>query len=304
MTFEIVSYTPDMIKKQVDLLWEITDQWDYPFGTSYASVEKQYSSKNFDPTTRFYAVEDGKLLGYITSATVTDLENGDYATSRFPMSISENPEIADRLMDSVVNRLRELGMQHIEAYAGPGMGNTEQMAKKYGFTRKFTRFKRSKITIDDLKVSGNIAGVRNYNDIADREAIKEIFVSKIGLTYEEGLNRYNSVVEAKHRKEVIDPNRVSWKVAEDSNGITAFSYFHRSDRNPSTCVFSPIWSREDVDQSQITDNILSAQIETLKPHGLKTVTSFLPPRSLDLDKFYVKFGFTFAPTYVYEKIIS
>ena len=78
MSFEIKNYEPNLLKMQVDLLWEVTDDWKYPYATAYSSVEQVYAREDFDPSTRFYAVKDNQLIGFVTSRIVKDEEKGDY----------------------------------------------------------------------------------------------------------------------------------------------------------------------------------------------------------------------------------
>ena len=42
MTFEIKEYSKDYIKKQVDLIWKVTDPWKYGYQTSYDSLTQSY----------------------------------------------------------------------------------------------------------------------------------------------------------------------------------------------------------------------------------------------------------------------
>ena len=84
MTFEIVKYSPDMIKKQVDLLWEITDHWKYPFGTTdeqtpltHTTLEPDNAEVNgiqVDQDTDLLYVSVGSPNSFVCVFTLPDLE--------------------------------------------------------------------------------------------------------------------------------------------------------------------------------------------------------------------------------------
>ncbi|MCE7734354.1 MAG: hypothetical protein GPJ54_05710 [Candidatus Heimdallarchaeota archaeon] len=303
MTYKILKYDPKLIENQVDLIWESTDSWKYPYQTSYDSIKQAYSAESFDPTTRFYALEGDQLIGYVTSAVVKDTEKGDYGTLRFPLVKNNDENIVSDLLGEVEQRFLELGISRIRAPAGEGMGNTVQIAEKFGFKQTKTILKRSKVNLNDLKISGNFDHVSDYND-TNAEKVKEIFMKKMGMPEKQGEGFFQWALTNKERKESSDGNMTSWKVTKDNDDLTGYSYLHRSDHNPELGQFAPIWSSPDADPVAIHDGILSAHVDALGPHGMKTMQTFLITPVFHLEKFYGKFGFNFENTYSYEKDLS
>lgn len=303
MAYTISNYDPKYIEKQVDLVWEITDSWKYPYSTSYDSIKQTYSAENFDPTTRFYAIEGDNLLGYVTSAVVKDSEKGDYGTLRFPIAKDNDEEIISDLLEKVENRFIQLGISKIRAPAGLGMGNTMILADKFGFQQVSTIFKRSKVEVDDLSITGNIDGVLDFED-SDTDAVKNIFMNKMGMPEKQGEGFFKWAYGNKVRKETNDKNMISWKLTKENEELNGYSYLHRSDHNSELGQLAPIWVDRGADANSIFDRILSAHVNTLTPHGMKFLQTYLTPELLQLESLYGKLGFKFDATFSYEKILT
>lgn len=303
MAYQITNYDPKFIEQQVDLIWEITDNWKYPYQTSYDSIRQTYSSENFDPTTRFYAIDGDQLLGYISSAVVKDAEKGDYGTLRFPLAKNNNEDVLRGLLEKAENRFLELGVDKIKAPAGQGMGNTMDLAEKFGFKQGNAIFKRSRINIDDLNVSGNFDNVGDFND-SDTDSVKEIFMKKMGMSEKQGEGFFQWAFGNKKRKESNDKNMTSWKVTREEDVLTSFSYLHRSDHNSTNGWFAPIWTSKGVNIPSTYDRILSSHVNAMVPHGMKSMQTYLTTDLLQLEDVYGNFGFKFDATYSYEKILS
>ncbi|OLS18852.1 MAG: hypothetical protein HeimC2_43850 [Candidatus Heimdallarchaeota archaeon LC_2] len=303
MTHKILGYNSEFIDKQVDLVWEISGPWKYPYRTSYDALRKTYSKDNFDPSTRFYAFENDELVGFIVSDVVKNPEKGDYGTLRFPLVKNDDRDIVSDLMEKAFIRFRELGIKKIRAPAGIGFGNTLDFANKYGFEKNRLLFKRTRTPVENLKISGNTEGVTDFDD-KFHDQLKEIYETKMGLSKEEGQYWYNYAVSNRERKEKEKgPTYVSWKMTGDNNRILGFTYVHRSDEDPSYGGISPFWAEDPTDIEKIIDTHLSSHIETLKPAGMKHVGTFLINELLQLEGLYLKFGFEFDSVYSYEKII-
>jgi hypothetical protein len=302
MSYEIKSYQPEFVKKQVDLIWEVTDQWKYPYATSYDSLKQTYSSPHFDPSTRFYAFKDDQMIGFVTAAVVRDEEKGDYGTMRFPIVWENEKSIITDLVSKVETRFKELGISRVRVPAGEGMGDTLETASQFGFEEQSKIFIRSNIAIDDLQLSGDVTGVSEYNDNAHEEIVKDIFMTKMGMSEKQGEGFHKWALTNKKRKDELGQGRTSWKITEDIEGLTGFSYMNRSDHNPEHGQFAPVWFRNGIENpKEVVDRIISAHINSLKPHGLKYVNTFLSGNLMQLEPFYRDFGFEFDATFSYEK---
>lgn len=301
MAYEIKSYTPEIIEKQVDLIWEVTDNWKYPYSTSYESLKQTYSAESFDGSTRFYAMQGDDLIGFITAAITKDEEKGDYGTLRFPIVKNSDEEISTELINKVENRFKEMGIDMVRAPAGVGMGNTLDLAKKYGYEEKSQIFIRSVIPIEDLKLSGNTDQVVEYNDDKYQEKVKTIFTHKLGMSEKQGVGFHQWVSANRERKEKIELGRTDWRIVENDGKVVGFSYLHRSDHNPIKGELAPVWFDDSVDGKLITDGIISAHVKALGPLGMKTVSTYLGPKKYDLEQMYNEFGFSFDATYSYTK---
>ncbi|MHA2097484.1 MAG: GNAT family N-acetyltransferase [Candidatus Kariarchaeaceae archaeon] len=303
MAYDIVGYNPDFIEKQVDLTWEITGPWKYPYRTSYDALRKTYSKENFDPTTRFYVIENNELIGFIVGDVVRNAKKGDYGTLRFPIVKNNDREIASELMDRAFTRFKELGITKIRAPAGKGFGNTLDFAREYDFEQTSLLFKRTRTPVENLKVSGSTEGVTEFDD-ALLEQLKDIYETSMGMSKEEGQYWYNYAVTNRDRKDrEYGLFHVSWKLSTDNDGISGFSYMHRSDQDPTYGGVAPFWSREMSNVEKIIDTHLCAHIGSLEPAGMKYVGTFLIDKLLDLEGLYSKFGFVFDSVYSYEKTL-
>ncbi|MFV2015683.1 MAG: GNAT family N-acetyltransferase [Candidatus Heimdallarchaeota archaeon] len=303
MTYKIVGYDPSYIEKQADLVWEVSGKWKYPYRTSIEALKKTYSKENFDPSTRFYAMENDQLVGYITSDVVRNKEKGDYGTLRFPLVKNDHREISSNLMEKAFERFKELGITRIRSAAGKDFGNTVELAEKYGFVQKNLLFKRTRMPIEELKISGNKEGVIDFDD-ALLEELKNIYETKMGMSKQEGKSWFNFALTNRKRKEQeFGPSRISWKMTCENNEISGFSYMHRSDQDPSYGGVVPFWSNNPMNIEQVIDTHLSAHIEDLEPEGLKFVGTFLIDELLKLEGLYSKFGFVFDSVYSFEKIL-
>jgi len=303
VTYKIVGYDPSFIEKQADLIWEVSGAWKYPYRTSYEALKKAYSRQKFDPSTRFYAIENNELVGYITSEVVRRPEKGDYGTLRFPLVKNDQREIASELMKKALERFRELEISRIRSAAGKDFGNTLELAKEYDFVQKNLLFKRTRMPIENLKISGDKESVTDFDD-GFLDNLKDIYETKMGMSEQEGKSWFSFALTSRKRKEQeFGSSQVSWKMTCENNEISGFSYMHRSDYDPSYGGVVPFWSKNPMNIGQVIDSHLSAHVETLGPAGLKFVGTFLIDELLKLEGLYSKFGFVFDSVYSFEKLI-
>ena len=300
MNFEIKAYDPSYIEQQVNLVWHVSGSWRHEYQTSVESVTNAYNSDKFDPSTRFYAFDGEKMVGYVTSAIAEDKEKGRYGTLRFPIAVNNDEEITDSLYQKVVDRFKELGIDRIRSFAGEGMGNTVELAEKFGFTQASLNFKRSKIKVSELNISGSVEGVLNFDE-THHTAIENLF----SMLYPPGFGGgiFRRTLANKERKDALGEHRTSWKLMKDEISVTGFSSINRSDHNPQQGNMMPIFFRDIPQALETMDKLLSAHVADLQPNGMSQISSFLGKENFRTEELYNKLGFTFDPIFTYEKLL-
>lgn len=300
MNFEIKPYDPSYIEQQVNLIWDVTESWRHEYQTSIESVTNAYNSDKFDPTTRFYAFEGKKMVGYVTSAIAEDKEKGKYGTMRFPVAVNNDEEIIESLYQKVVDRFKELGINRIRSFAGEGMGNTVELAEKFEFAQASLNFKRSKAKIDDLKLSGSVKGIMNFDD-THIAAIENLF----SMLYPPGFGGgiFRRALANKERKDALGENRTSWKLMKDEISVTGFSSLNRSDHNPLQGNMMPIFFRDIPQGLETMDKLLSAHVADMQPSGMTQISTFMGRENFRTEELYNKLGFAFDGIFIYEKLL-
>jgi len=157
MSISIDTYKPKYLPQQVELSEKIKQDWPLATQKSIEELRQVYQAEDFDPNLNFYALQDTKVVGYLT---VT--KHDDIAEMEFPIVLDHNTEIGCQLFDYVLDQLKELGISQIQASASSVWGKTEVYAVGYGFQvdrvliAQGSRLVRAlPEVIEDLTIRGN-----------------------------------------------------------------------------------------------------------------------------------------------------
>ncbi|MCH8906173.1 MAG: hypothetical protein IH840_03705, partial [Candidatus Heimdallarchaeota archaeon] len=137
MTYEIKNYSEEFLPKQVEIGSVIYESWNSGAQSGVEQLKHSYSSENFDSETKFYAIKNGEVVGFLTSAIQPEKE-GEQMSARleFPFVKSGEEAATEELFRAAVAKLRDKGVKKLVSRAGPGWIGTEAYAKMQGYTRQ------------------------------------------------------------------------------------------------------------------------------------------------------------------------
>ena len=67
MTYELKTYSPSYLEKQYEIGNHRLTQWLGARQTPVERLKKIYSQPDFDPETKYYALADGEVIGFMTA---------------------------------------------------------------------------------------------------------------------------------------------------------------------------------------------------------------------------------------------
>jgi hypothetical protein len=273
--YEIETYHEKFIDEQARIGTEATKDWKAYRQTPAEELRKTYSGADFDPSTRFYALLNGELIGFLTSSVVGGIGEKT-AIMRLPL-VKKGHEPAEKaLMDHALKVLRDKRVLLLTTEVAKGWGAWEALLKKYKFEDIGAASYIVDKTISSLNLSALPAptGVVEYERGWDREAFCTMLTAT-GMPAERTkvlVDQYESGAKGSYFRRIA--------VVRKENKTIAASALTVPDNEPDIARIMRIMMIPGVDLSDVGGRIIRKLIEAGAKDGLKRFRLTLMPDNL------------------------
>ncbi len=201
---EIVPFDPtrasQIVKQQAELGKFATKSWSYFFQTGAERLIEIYSSPEFDPSTRLYAIEE-ELVGFITSKVLDkrgedELYLGDKAERTanlmVPISHPYSKGVDRALLEAALDVLRSKGVKKIVCNVGFDWGKLE-LIESFGFVKYSDLLMEAKCSVTEFP-----SYQRNCVDLEEKhmQEAAELLSKHLGYSVETALSVLSSPPES------------------------------------------------------------------------------------------------------------
>ncbi len=183
---EIRNFKREYVRLQSNLGLEITKDWNHYFQIRPERLEYIYSAPTFDPDTRFYAFDGGKLVGFISSAVDGEKNGIISSTTQYPIVNPEYPEAEELLMKKMFDTLRSKGAETVRTRLGHDYSNIRPLRdflSKYGFEFESHHFDcRTRIYSNSIDTSKTNLETKIEPFVHDRDldSIQDLYLGTEG----------------------------------------------------------------------------------------------------------------------------
>lgn len=216
MNLVIKTYNPQFISDQVRIGKKVTMNWGYYSQSSFDELKQAYSRKEFNPKTKLYALDNDKVIGFITSKIIEE----DLAEIAPPIVEDNDYEICTKLLQECINQLKNLGMKQIRITSCPSWGLTDRLVNDFkmkfdayllqeyledldNFKSTLTISKKTKTKIDNTNLK-----IINY-DVRYRDQVAEILSQIVGYDKTFAIKILSEPNQLPHIKEEISKILIS-----------------------------------------------------------------------------------------------
>lgn len=290
-SYEIKTYEEKFIEEQARIGREATKDWTQYRQTPAEELRKTYSVPGFDPSTRFYALLKGELVGYLTASLVSGSAEKT-AVMRLPI-VKKGHEGAQKvLMDHALKVLKERGVSVVTTEAGKGWGNWETLLKQYKFEDAGVSSYLAEKSISSINLSRLPAprGVEQYERSKDRDALCTMLAG-LGFPAERVkllVDQYESGSKDSYLRRVA--------VFRKDNKTVAASAMTVPDNEPDVARILRVMMLPGVDLSDVGGRIITKLIETGARDGLKRFRmTLLPGNVKEYNDVFSRLGVTAGP---------
>ena len=105
--YEIKTFQESFLPRQVEIGNAVLSTWLAAQQTPLDRLQQIYSQDDFDPETKFYALKDGEVVGFIPAK----LTGEDVANLEFPIVLNDHEGATEPLMDYALEALKNKGVQ-------------------------------------------------------------------------------------------------------------------------------------------------------------------------------------------------
>ena len=285
MNYELKNFSESYLEQQFEIGNLNCSTWLGGQQTPVDRLREIYGQNDFDPQTKFYALHNNEVVGFIT-ARQSDQAN---ANLEFPLFRPGHDEVVEPLMDFAFKTLREKGVSKLITRASPRWGSTMEYAKRYSYTLKELMWKNARLVVDDYIQPESAVDVADVEE-SDYEEIQSILMSF----------RKNSEQEAQRQVELL--NRIaervtSWKIVREDGRISGHDHLVQDIRISNKARMNAIFAESD----EIRNGIMNAHVKAASENNIEFIDSFFFGPTENMDGPYNQYGFEISDLYAYEK---
>jgi hypothetical protein len=274
-SYEIKTFEEKFIDEQARIGIEATKQWTAYRQTPAEELRKTYSGPDFDPSTRFYALLSGELVGFLT-ASIIGGTGEKTAIMRLPL-VKKGHEPAEKmLMDYALKVLAGKHVLLLTTEVAKGWSTWEALLKKYRFEDVGISSYIVDKTISSLNLSSLPAptGVVEYERGWDRETFCTMLTGT-GMPAERTkalVDQYESGAKGSYFRKIV--------VVRKENKTVAASALTVPDNEPEVARVMRIMTLPGVDLSDVGGRIIRKLTEAGAKDGLKRFRLTLMPANV------------------------
>ncbi len=208
MNYKIDTFQKDYIKDQVRIGADIFNKWKFGGQTTEEQLLKTYASPNFDPTTRFYALDqDGKVHGFLTAEIK---EDGNSAWFEFPyIEEAFRDEINEFLIEHAIKSLKSRGVKKLVTRAGPYWEPQLLQCQKYGFIQEDPIVYALFLDLNQFNLASDVV---EYDPIQHSDILKAHFMDKLKVPVDQVDAALNRVNQLNVGDEGLNPWNIKYKL--------------------------------------------------------------------------------------------
>jgi len=284
MNYELKNYSESYLDKQYEIGNAVIGTWLGGQQTPIDRLRKIYAQDDFDPETKFYALHDGEVVGFIPAKVTGE----GLANLEFPIVLPGHEQAEKQLMEFALDTLRKKGVKKLVTRTSPRWGRTMEMADEYGYQFKEMKWKNATLNVEEYRGGTETELVQDVQD-SDHPGIKEILVSF----------RENSEEEADKQITLlkrITERVTSWKVVREDGEIVGHDHLVEDIRNSTRARMNAIYASRD----EIRDQIMNAHVLAAKRDDIQFITNFFWGPTENMDGPYLDYGFEVSELYAYE----
>ena len=285
MNYELKNFSETYLEQQYEIGDLNISTWLGGQQTPVDRLRKIYAQDDFDPQTKFYALHNNEVVGFIT-AKQGDQSN---ANMEFPLLRPGHEEVTEPLMEFAFDTLRKKGVSKIVTRASPRWGKTMDYAKKYDYTLKELMWKNARLDVNNYIRPGKAANVDDVEE-SDYEEIKGILMSFRKNTEQEAQRQVGLLNKIAERV-------ISWKIVREDGEIKGHDHLVQDIRISNQARMNSIFA----DTDEIRNGIMNAHVKAARENGIEFIDNFFFGPTENLDGPYNQYGFEISDLYAFEK---
>ncbi|NPE08227.1 MAG: hypothetical protein GNW80_08095 [Asgard group archaeon] len=293
MKYEIKTYQESFLEDQYEVGKEAIKDWLFEAQTPVKSLRETYSQPGFDPTTRFYAFIDDKMIGYVLTRVLGEIDGVIKADLSYPRVLPGYEDAFDLLYEKAIEELKKRDAKVVRSIASKQWPNTIEAFEKLGFAYtsevyRIFNLETGKFNIDDKL---DMKGISEFNKETDFDDVVEFFVRTRGMKEERAMQVMDIIAN------VYPEEFFAHILLRSNNKIAARAVCTRmSDDTGNFYYFG--------DEDNFDNPIITKMIAVLKEKGIENVNAFLTKDTLSQEEKHLKLGFiNYGEVSRYEKEI-
>jgi len=197
--YHITTYKEGYIEDQVAIGSQLYDAWPMGGQTRADQLKETYHADSFDPSTRFYAFDGDKMVGFLTASFNEEKDGKSYYYFEFPYVLPDHAPDAERqLIEYALTALEQKGADVLVARAGEYWGKSLFYAKEYGFVKTDDIARRGVINLltADPTSYGDPSALRHFDPTKDIKPLAKIYAKRFNTSVEQmesQLNRWRNL---------------------------------------------------------------------------------------------------------------
>ena len=288
MTYQITTYSPDFLQEQVEIGHYNLSQWLGARQSPIQRLQQVYSTPDFDPETRFYALKDGVVIGFLTSKI---RKGGQEADLEFPLLWAGYEDAEEKLMNHAMDSLRSKGVNKIYSRVSDKWGNTMDQAGKYDYKEHSLKWKNARLKVENYQNSSTSEDAIEVTE-NDFDDVREVMISFRENSEKEAQAQIDKLVEISERV-------TSWKIIREEGKIVGHDHLVEDILDSSRARMNAIYCTRD----DIRDCIMNSHVNAAKRNGISFIENVFWGPSENLEKPYEAYGFEVSELWSYEKQI-
>ena len=293
MKYTIKTYQESFLEDQYEVGKEAIKDWLFEAQTPVKSLRETYSQPGFDPTTRFYAFKGDKMLGYVLTRVLGEIDGIIKADLSYPRVLPGFEDAFDQLYQKAIEELKKRDVKVVRSIASKQWPKTIEAFEKLGFTYtsevyRIFNLETNKFGIDDKL---DMTGVSEFTPESDFDDLVEFFMSTRGMDKERALHVLDIIVN------VYPEEFFAHILLRRDNQIVSRAVCTRmSDKTGNFYFFG--------DEDYFDKPIITKMVEVLKEKGIENANAFLTKDTLSQEEKHLKSGFiNYGEVSRYEKEI-
>jgi hypothetical protein len=291
MTYELKTYSPSYLEKQYEIGNHRLTQWLGARQTPVERLKKIYSQPDFDPETKYYALADGEVIGFMTAKVRNPDSSSLEANLEFPIVANGHENAEDKLIEFALDSLKSKGIAKVRARVSEPWGNSVSLAEKHGYEKKELMWKNAELVVDNYQPKSDNDEAYEVTE-ADHEEIHEIMMSFRKNRAEEAQAQIDKLVSISERV-------TSWKIVREGGKIVGHDHLVEDIMDSKRARMNAIYATDD----SIRDRIMNNHIKAVRAKGIEQIDNFFFGPTENMDGPYRDYGFEVAELWAYEKEI-